>query len=174
MKMDSEDENKSRKRLRRERRRDFEKFLRAEVLTGGVPLRKVGRYIMQNLGLLHTKFGQLVDKLEEAAEDTVRASGPAAPDLLPISVVAVQETTIASCPEVKDWMALTCLCLNFWYCTGWERPSHTSHPRELTSTQKEFLGCHLGPAIERMLEGGTIDSSIRSTRAGPFNERARL
>ena len=153
MKMDSEDENKSRKRLRRERRRDFEKFLRAEVLTGGVPLRKVGRYIMQNLGLLHTKFGQLVDKLEEAAEDTVRASGPAAPDLLPISVVAVQETTIASCPEVKDWMALTCLCLNFWYCTGWERPSHTSHPRELTSTQKEFLGCHLGPAIERMLEG---------------------
>lgn len=108
---------------------------------------------MHNIGLLRTKFGRLVESLEEAAVDQVRASGPAAPDLLPISVAAVQEAEIVSCPEVRDWMALSCLCLNFWYCTGWERLSHASHPRGLTATQKDFLASHLGPAIERMLEG---------------------
>eukprot|EP00435_Cladocopium_sp_Y103_P057368 s863_g19.t1 len=111
---------------------------------------------MQNLSMLRTKFGQLFETFEEGVIDQVKASGPAAQDLLPISIVAVQELQIARSAEVTEWMALTCQCLNFWYCTGWERPSHTSHPRELTASQKEFLGCHLCPAIERMLEGDPL------------------
>lgn len=31
-----------------------------------------------------------------------------------------------------------------------------SHPRDLTKTWKEFLACHLAPAIERMLEGDPL------------------
>eukprot|EP00435_Cladocopium_sp_Y103_P055568 s172_g18.t1 len=149
-------EGPSKKRLRVERRKDFEKFIRSTLLSGGVPLRSVGRHLMQNLSMLRTKFGQFFENFEDGVVDQVKASGPAAPDLLPISIVGVQESRIGRNSEVTEWMALTCLCLNFWYCTGWERPSHTAHPRELTASQKEFLGCHLCPAIERMLEGDPL------------------
>ena len=107
------------------------------------------------------KFGSFEEALEEGAIDTIKASGPAALDLLPISVAAVRETTLISDSEVRDWMALSCLCLNFWYCTGWDRPSHTEHPRGLTASQKDFLVMHLLPAVERMLEGSPVLPSLQ-------------
>eukprot|EP00435_Cladocopium_sp_Y103_P017142 s2265_g4.t1 len=141
---------------RNQSRRDFEKAMKGLLGSDGFPLAEIGYELMQNLGLLKTKFGRFKASLDEAAEgaaEKVKASGPGASDLLPFSVEGVLEAAFLPDRYRRNWIAFSVLSLNFWYCTGWERPAHLEHPRELTGSQKDFILYHLGPALDRMLEG---------------------
>ena len=149
------------KQERSQTREEFQLKIRRALKEGGLPLRGVGRLLLDALPLLGTKFGKFRSLMEEEAVEKVKASGPAAHDLLPISVEAVEEADFFEDSGIRGWAAWCCLCLNFWYCTGWERASHLEHPRELIGSQKDFLVCHLTPALQRMLEGEPIVPSMR-------------
>lgn len=109
----------------------------------------MGGWLLRNVQSLRTKFGKFREKLEER----VKASGPAAHDLLPICVEAVEEVGFLQDVQIRGWVALSCLCLNSWFCAGWDRADHLEHPRDLAGSQKDFLHYHLQPAFDRMLEG---------------------
>ena len=134
-------------------RKEFEEKLRTKLVSKGLTLKEMGKWLMANVSSLQTKFGNFKEKLDEGAVEKVKASGPAAHDLLPISVESVWEADFIEDAGIRGWATFSCLCLNFWYCAGWDRADHLEHPRELTGSQKDFLLYHLIPAVERMLEG---------------------
>ena len=133
-------------------RKEFEEKLHTMLVGKGLTLKEMGKWLVANVSCLHTKFGKFKEKLDEAAVEKVKASGPAAHDLLPISVESVWEADFIEDAGIRGWATFSCLCLNFWYCAGWDRASHLEHPRELTGSQKDFLLYHLVPAVERLLE----------------------
>ena len=133
-------------------RLEFERVAR-KLLSGERKVGDVGRKFIEGLKNLNTRFGNFLETLGEASVEKVEASGPAAHDLLPVSVEAILEADFFEDRNVRGWVAYTALCLNFWYCTGWKRLDHLVHPRELTESQKDMVFLHLKPAVERMLEG---------------------
>ena len=93
------------------------------------------------------------DLLESKA---VAPQRPAAPtDVLPMNVEAIRRLENVN-EDVKDWGAYTVLCLNYFFCRGWEKATSLGHSAELSTMQKELLDKHIFPAVTRMLEGNPV------------------
>ena len=123
------------------------------LLRGGYRLREVGYEMFETLPLLQTAFGRFKDLLESKA---VAPGGPAAPtDVLPMNVEAIRKLENIN-EDVKDWGAYTVLCLNYFFCCGWEKATSLGHSAELSTMQKELLEKHIFPAVTRMLEGNPV------------------
>eukprot|EP00438_Fugacium_kawagutii_P032819 Skav214752 [mRNA] locus=scaffold983:202851:205260:- [translate_table: standard] len=106
-------------------RETFEKEIRELLRRGKLHINEVGMEIMSMVQQLPTKFGRFRHKLEEAALDKVKASGPAAPDILPISVAAVEEELGLKDEYIRKWAAYSCLCLLVLHGLGKGRPLGT-------------------------------------------------
>lgn len=141
-------------RQRAGKRAEFEKRIKEMLQSGECLLDQVGGEILEALPLLNTCFGDFGRILKTGEADKVEASGPGAHDLLPIPIRPVLRANLGANKQEQQWVALSCYSLNFWYCTGWDRPTALEHLRDLTQAQEEFLVKHVLPAIiRRMLEG---------------------
>ena len=125
-----------------------------EALKKGVKIRDVGTLMLQLIQMSSTKLGKFREVFEKAA---VAPGGPAVPrDLLPISLTALSKQKGPWTSQEKDWLIWICLILNFWYCTGWEKPSMMEHVAEITVKQKEMLEGRLWPSVQRLCEGNPM------------------
>ncbi len=105
------------------------------------------------LPTLDTQFGRFKKLLDDQA---VAPGGPAVPtDILPMSVEAIRAMSDVN-EDVRDWGALTVLCLNYYFCCGWEKATSLSHAEELTTPQLKLLKEHIFPAIGRMIETNPV------------------
>ncbi len=103
-------------------------------------MREVGYEMFEQLPLLETKFGRFSELLKKQA---VAPGGPAAPtDILPMSVEAIREMEGVN-EDIKDWAAYVVLCLNYYFCCGWEKATSLAHSRALTVAQEALVKSHI-------------------------------
>lgn len=124
------------------------------ALRGGVKIRDVGTLMLQLIERTSTKLGQFREELEGHA---VAPGGPAAPrDLLPISLDGISKLAGPWTAQEKDWLMWICLVLNFWYCSGWDKPSSLEHLNEISQKQEGMLKERLWPSVQRLCEGNPL------------------
>ena len=145
---EGDDSAKMRSDKRRANRRDFEMAWR-RLMSNEIKVEEIGE-MMQWLPKLRSKFGRLKQELSSKA---VASKGPAAPDLLPISIDAVLSFQEIWNRKVRAWCAFMVWCLNYFFCAAFDSRNHFEHPSQLTAKQQQMLRTHLVPAIERLLEG---------------------
>ena len=145
---DEEDDEKA-TQVRKNKRLKFERSVKEFLREGKHKLRDVGIFMCRNIAMLETKLGRFSRELEK---HQIEAPGTGSPDLLPISLDGVANCEEAGENQVAGWVTFACLCLNFWYCTGWEKAKHLEHPSTLSKTQREMVRTQIRPAVERMLE----------------------
>ena len=134
---------------RKKTRLMFERGLKEIFREGKGKMKEVGWGIMDNLRLLGTKFGVFAKILKDYQ---TKAPGTASPDLLPISIAGVEGFRGFTDRWEQGWAMLVCQSLNYWYCTGWDKPSNLEHSYELTKSQEKMLVDQIIPAVQRLLE----------------------
>ena len=83
--------------------------------------------------------------------------GPAAPrDLLPISPEGISKLAGPWTAQERDWLVWICLVVNFWYCSGWDKPSGLEHLNEISQKQEGMLKERLWPSVQRLCEGNPL------------------